>query len=63
MPSLLLSSVSQEGANAGQLTRCGRGTQTLSPSVCEKRAKVRCAEIEESRGHDLLSAIATEKID
>ena len=63
MPALLLGGVGEEGADAGQLARCGRCAEPLSPPVGKEGAKVRCCEVEQPRRQDFLPAISPEKVD
>lgn len=56
-------SIFEEGANAGELARSGRGTEPLAPPAGKKCPQVRRGDLEESRTSDLLTAIPAKEAD
>ena len=63
MASLLFRGVGQECAHARQFASGRRRAQPLPSPVGKERAKVGCAEAEQSARGDFLAAIASEEVD
>ena len=60
---LLFGGKRQESANRRHFAGGGRGSKAPAPAIGEEGAQIRCMEVEKAETADLLTAMATEKID